>query len=456
MVESSPLSEHVEAVRLRRGEGVISASSAAVIGAKMLPGTVQRHYRHNVAPPDERVPNRILRGIRHDLNLSQDEFATKMREAGRKLGEPNDASKRLVQRYESGETTSARPIYRRALEAVTGRAYASLGFTERRPRAGVQRRTVIGAGALAAAGLLDEPAATGGQVGAELVDALRARTARLRSLDDHLGGADTYRTYAGELEATAGLLRDAAYTQDTGRRLVGVFAEQAQQAGWASFDAGVHARAERLYLASLEAARTAGDSALAGNALALLAYQQNQTGRESVETAAAAYREAGPDASSGARVLLAQRLAWAHAAAGQSRPAQHALDVAEEHLRNPDGRPVPDWAAWADEREQRIISGRCWAELGRPLRAVPILESVLAEYEDSHARDKALYLTWLAGAYADAGEVEAAAITTARALDLAANVASMRPAKRAAVVLERLERHRALPAVRELLERASA
>jgi hypothetical protein len=81
---------------------------------------------------------------------------------------------------------------------------------------------------------------------------------------------------------------------------------------------------------------------------------------------------------------------------------------------------------------------------------------VLAEYEDSRARDKALYLTWLAGAYADAGEVEAAAITTARALDLAANVASARPAKRAAVVLQRLERHRALPAVRELLERAAA
>jgi DNA-binding transcriptional regulator YiaG len=426
-----------------------------VIGPDMLSGTARRRYRHRVAPPSERIPNRILRTIRLELNLSQDEFAAVLRDAGRRLGEPNDASKRLVQRWESGETASARPVYRRALEAVTGRAYTSLGFAERRARNGVQRRTVLGAGALAAAGLFAESAATGRRVGAELVEALAARTARLRSLDDHLGGADTYRTYAGELEATADLLRDASYTPETGRRLVGVFAEQAQQAGWASFDAGVHPRAEQLFLASLEAARTAGDTALAGNALALLAYQQNQTGHDSVETAAAAYREAGADAPSGARVLLAQRLAWAHAAAGQHRPAQHALEVAEAHLHEADGRPVPDWAAWADEREQRIISGRCWAELGRPLRAVPILESVLAEYEDSHARDKSLYLTWLAGAYADAGEVEAAAVTTARALDLSANVASARPAKRAAVVLQRLERHRALPAVRELLERAA-
>ncbi len=144
-----------------------------------------------------------------------------------------------------------------------------------------------------------------------------------------------------------------------------------------------------------------------------------------------------------------------HAAAGQPRAVQQALDVAEGHLREPDGRPVPDWVAWADGREQRIIAGRCWSELGRPLRAVPILEGVLAEYEDSHRRDKALYLTWLAGAYADAGEVEAAAIATARALDLSANVASARPAQRAAVILQRLEQHRALPAVRELLDRAA-
>lgn len=265
----------------------------------------------------------------------------------------------------------------------------------------------------------------------------------MRRLDEHLGGADTYRTYAVELEETPALIRDASYTQETGRRLAGVFAEQAQQAGWAAVDAGSHARADQLYRVSLDAARTAGDSGLPGNALALLAYQQSATGRDSVDTAAAAYREAGPDAPSGARVLLAQRLAWAHAAVGQPRAVQQALDIAQGHLDNPDGAPIPYWAAWADEREQRIIAGRCWSELGRSLRAVPILETVLAEYEDSHARDKALYLTWLATAYADAGEVEAAAVTTARALDLSADIASARPAKRAAVVLQRLEQRSA-------------
>jgi hypothetical protein len=54
------------------------------------------------------------------------------------------------------------------------------------------------------------------------------------------------------------------------------------------------------------------------------------------------------------------------------------------------------------------------------------------------------------------GEVEQAAVTTARAIDLGSGVASVRPAQRAAAVLGRLEAHRALPVVGELLDRATA
>lgn len=62
------------------------------------------------------------------LLLSQDEFARAIRDAGQRAGTPNDASKRLVQRWESGDTTSPRPVYARALEAVTGLPIESLGF----------------------------------------------------------------------------------------------------------------------------------------------------------------------------------------------------------------------------------------------------------------------------------------------------------------------------------------
>lgn len=61
--------------------------------------------------------------------LSQDEFAKKIKNAGEQSGQPNDATKRLVQRWESGTTAAPRPVYARALEVVTGMPIEALGFS---------------------------------------------------------------------------------------------------------------------------------------------------------------------------------------------------------------------------------------------------------------------------------------------------------------------------------------
>jgi transcriptional regulator with XRE-family HTH domain len=74
------------------------------------------------------VPNTTLQAVRKSMRLSQDEFARALQKAGLKAGRPNDAGKRLVQRWESGEIASPRPVYARALEAVTGLPIESLGF----------------------------------------------------------------------------------------------------------------------------------------------------------------------------------------------------------------------------------------------------------------------------------------------------------------------------------------
>ena len=133
------------------------------------------------------------------------------------------------------------------------------------------------------------------------------------------------------------------------------------------------------------------------------------------------------------------------------------LGRAEEALAKTNaGAPAPDWAAWAHSPvELEIMAGRCWTELGRPLRAVPLLESAMADYDDGHARDKALYLSWLADAHLDAGEVEHAAGVAEVALDLSAGVASARPHSRLAKVLDRLAGHSSVPQVADLLARRS-
>ncbi|MER6842919.1 helix-turn-helix domain-containing protein [Streptomyces platensis] len=75
------------------------------------------------------VPNDVLRAVRLGLRMSQDELATALRRAGVELGEPNEASKRLVQRWEAGVSRTPRGVYARALERVTGRPVEALGFS---------------------------------------------------------------------------------------------------------------------------------------------------------------------------------------------------------------------------------------------------------------------------------------------------------------------------------------
>lgn len=70
------------------------------------------------------TPNNALRAARMSLLMSQDDFAKALREAGTET-----ASKRLVQRWESGAIISPRPMHARALEAVTGLPIEALGFT---------------------------------------------------------------------------------------------------------------------------------------------------------------------------------------------------------------------------------------------------------------------------------------------------------------------------------------
>jgi tetratricopeptide (TPR) repeat protein len=325
----------------------------------------------------------------------------------------------------------------------------------------VQRRQFLrsgsGVGLAAALPDLTRSTAAGRRIGKDLPLRLRRRTARLRRLDDVLGGGDTYRVYLAEYQSTKSLLREASCAEETRLGLLSVLAEQAQQAGWAAFDGGREADARSLYEESHAAAIEAGDTDLAGNALAFLAYQTVSGDRGAgVEIAARSCRTLTPGAPAGVRALLHERLAWACAVAGRPADAERALEAAQTALADTDGSPQPDWVAWVDHTELQIMTGRCWTELRRPLRAAPTLENALAGYDDSHARDKALYLSWLADSYLTAGEVEQAATTTDRALDLAHGVASVRPLARLAPLLERLGAHRGLPAVDALLEKAAS
>ncbi|MDY0812048.1 hypothetical protein [Kitasatospora purpeofusca] len=156
--------------------------------------------------------------------------------------------------------------------------------------------------------------------------------------------------------------------------------------------------------------------------------------------------------------MIWDRAAWAAALAGREREAAAALGrVQDAHdAHRPQAEDEPDWLYWVSRDESLVMQGQVWTELRRPLRAVPILQTVIATYDHEHARESALYRSWLAAALLDAGEVEEAASETLRVIDLSTGLTSDRVAKRIIMLAERLVPYEHVPAAREALERVRA
>jgi hypothetical protein len=80
-----------------------------------------------------KAPNLVLRRIREvERRETREEFAAAVVIAGRQLGDKHlGCDARLVARWEDGDVACPRPAYQRALEALTGRPFAELGFRQR-------------------------------------------------------------------------------------------------------------------------------------------------------------------------------------------------------------------------------------------------------------------------------------------------------------------------------------
>jgi transcriptional regulator with XRE-family HTH domain len=280
----------------------------------------------------------------------------------------------------------------------------------------------------------------GRRIGAATLARVEQRVHQLRLLDDHVGGTDSYAVVRAELIATAELLRGASYTEPVGRRLLVAIGELAQLAGWVASDAGRHAEAERLYLAGARAAQAGGDVAGAANNLSSLAYQIANVGdrHDAVVLARTAVVRTQRDAPATVQALLWERAAWAHARAGEAGLCDRALGNVEDAYADRDPGDDPMWVYWLDAAEIEVMAGRCWTELARPLRAVPILRRATVGYGGDRARESALYLSWLADALLQAHEIEEAATTALTALTLARQVHSTRANQRIALLHQRL------------------
>ncbi|WP_380282075.1 hypothetical protein [Kitasatospora purpeofusca] len=317
---------------------------------------------------------------------------------------------------------------------------------------------------LAHAWLISEPPQilhqrAGSRVGDSLITEVRTRTNTLRRMDDFLGGLDLIAQVTKELRATINVLREASYTEETGRRLLELAAEQAQLVGWVAGDAGLNQQAQRAYVAGVYAAEAAGHHGLGGLNLGGLGYLLAATGNpeHGVILTRSAAVGAAPYASARERAMIWDRAAWAASLAGREREAAAALgrveDAHDAHHPHAREEEEPDWLYWVSRAESLVMQGQVWTELHRPLRAVPILRAVIGTYDHEHARETALYRSWLAAALLDAGEVEEASAETTRVIDLSAGLTSDRVAKRITMLAGRLTPYAHVPAAREVLDR---
>ncbi|WP_149183634.1 helix-turn-helix domain-containing protein [Streptomyces sp. TRM49041] len=301
--------------------------------------------------------------------------------------------------------------------------------------------------------LTPAPGRTGRRLGADAVTALAGRVHGLRLADDVLTGGDLIGPAFRELRAAVRLYREHTHADDVRRALHVRIGELAQIAGWIASDAGRHDDAEHAYRLGISAARQAGDRPLTANLAGSLAYQWSNTGRErdAVTLAQAALDEAGADAPAKTRALFHDRTAWAHTRAGEPQPAMRALGQAHDALTDDHGPEAPQWAYWVCGEELDVMDARVYTQLRRPLRAVPLLTDVLARYDATHARELALYRSWLAVALADANEPEQAADTAQQVITASVDMTSDRTAERSRTVLRRLLDYTDVPEVGALL-----
>ena len=224
---------------------------------------------------------------------------------------PNHCTKRLVQKWESGEHAACRPDYLRVLQAVTGLSARELGFRVLPDESGEsvaffsdgaqgmkddQSRgagaTGTAAGAFAMSGMteydadgmiegsidrlrhaLEHPS----MVDSRTAEFVETATSRLFDLEHHSPARLLAPTVERHLAMVTGLLT-AARHEGVRRRLTVSAGRSALLAGWLAFDRGDIASAHRLWDASISAAEGTLDAAALATSLTFQSYAAARRG----------------------------------------------------------------------------------------------------------------------------------------------------------------------------------
>lgn len=260
----------------------------------------------------------------------------------------------------------------------------------------------------------DETAAHKGggrRVGRADIEELVEIGEQARHTDSRWGGAST------GVSVVAACLRDVAapmlkgtYTDQVGRELFGATAALGRLAGWAAFDSGEHALAQRHYVQALRMARASGDVNLGGYVLTCMGLQASLRGfhedaLDMVEAALSTTRTVAPPRVRAFFHLIEARV---HARAHRPRAAGRAL-AASENLLNLAGERTGDDPVWIDFHTHARLAAdavEIHRDLGQPHLALE-WNTRATMPTDRYARSYGLRLAVLASAHVQRGDLDA-------------------------------------------------
>ncbi|WP_395296236.1 hypothetical protein ACF9IK_24435 [Kitasatospora hibisci] len=332
----------------------------------------------------------------------------------------------------------------------------------------------------AAGRLATPPPPVGGGEGAlkiapALVQELRLSHLSKLRLEQACGGGLVLGPARAELALVAKLLELGAYDEPLGRALYGTAGRFARLAGWAAYDLGHDAAAQRAFVAALRAAHLSGDRRLGvgvvGGLVVLATQSAGGRGLDAVTALAAALEAVGDALDPTDRALQLGRIARAHGRRGEKDAVREAAERAFAELDAGAGTaggtgaagsagagveagggggaeagaagsagagggvaPGTDAADVAGDRgEVRAdlagMVGEGYLFLGDHRRAQALLAEAVAGLGPGRARARALLMVRLADSQRRTGRDREAAATADRARALAAGMQSERVAR---------------------------
>lgn len=260
-------------------------------------------------------------------------------------------------------------------------------------------------GACPAAPLVDGPPG-------ELRDVTRLLSMRqhLKSIDNAHGGGTALPMVMGYVQQEVVPIMNGCRLPAS-RNLTDVVAELYCDVGWAAYDAGQQNLATKYLKKALRLSHAAGDRMLGARIQAALSHQAIYLGRvrQAIDFAEAARAAARRLATPRTVAMLAAMEACAHAAAGDSRRSQQALDDAASALTSIDrGEPEPEWLDF-DEGGYWGHAARAYRDLGQLDKAEQYAAKAVGLCLTGHSRTRAQRTAIQAAAHLRMGEVDAAA-----------------------------------------------